>query len=86
MNTASESTDEPRALATTRRQFLSLLGVATTMAAVPPTAFAAAGKREEQRGGRPDRAVARYAYVGTYTAPFTAPGGTATSTALGIYV
>jgi 6-phosphogluconolactonase len=55
------------------------------MAAVPPTTFAAAGKPEEQRGGRPGRAVARYVYVGTYTAPFTAPGGTVPSTALGIY-
>jgi 6-phosphogluconolactonase len=68
---------------TTRRQFLSLLGAATTIAAVAPAGFAASN---DKGGGRPSAAVARYVYVGTYTAPNTAPGGVVPSTAVGIYV
>jgi len=95
MSRSDESTRDPQtpAYQTTRRQFLSFIGAATTVAAVAPGAFAD-GKDghdddhhdHDHGGGRPSRAVARYVYVGTYTAPNTAPGGVVPSTALGIYV
>jgi len=65
-----------------RRQILPLLGGAVAMAAAPHSAGA------DQTGTfrRPSGAKARFVYVGTYTAPGIAPGGTQPSTALGIYV
>jgi 6-phosphogluconolactonase len=77
---------------TTRRQFLSLLGAATTVAAVAPAAFADGREwddhdhHDDHGGGKPSKAVARYVYVGTYTAPNVAPGGLVASTATGIYL
>jgi len=77
---------------TTRRQFLSLLGAATTVAAIAPAGFADGrdwdddDRDHDHGGGGPSKAVARYVYVGTYTAPNVAPGGIVPSTALGIYV
>ena len=77
----------------TRRQLLGL-GAAGAVGAFAPAAFAA----QEALPGvpsvpdsrwwrwRPSHPVPRYVYVGTYTAPFTAPGGTKPSTAVGIYV
>ncbi len=96
MKKADEPKRNPQTPAhpTTRREFLSLLGAATTIAAVAPAAFAD-GKDghndhddhdHDHGGGKPSKAVARYVYVGTYTDPNTAPGGTVPSTALGIYV
>jgi len=94
MSSSDESTRDTQTLTnrTTRRQFLSLLGAATTIAAVAPSAFAD-GKdghdddRDHDHGGaKPGKAVARYVYVGTYTAPNVAPGGVVPSMATGIYV
>ena len=53
------------------------------MAAVAPRSFAA---EPSDTFGRISRAKARFVYVGTYTFPGTAPGGTHQSQAKGIYV
>ncbi|WP_372384016.1 lactonase family protein [Vibrio sp. BS-M-Sm-2] len=61
-----------------RRQFVKGVGLTTaTLAFMPHQVFA-----KEPRTMNADRNV----YVGTYTAPNTAPGGDAPSTAQGIYV
>ena len=72
-----ERDSQPLASPVTRRQFLQTVGAAAAVAAVAPGAFVAAS---------PKSAVARYVYVGTYTAPNYAPGGKQPSTAKGIYV
>jgi 6-phosphogluconolactonase len=65
-----------------RRQLFPLLGGAVALAAAPnSTAADASG-----RFGKPPAAKARFVYVGTYTFPGTAPGGTHQSQAKGIYV
>jgi 6-phosphogluconolactonase len=66
-----------------RRQLLPLLGGAVALVAVAPHSTAAdpAG-----RFGKPPAAKGRFVYVGTYTFPGTAPGGTHQSQAKGIYV
>ena len=66
-----------------RREMLPLLGGAVAMAAVVPRAAVA-----DQSGsiGKPPGAKGRFVYVGTYTFPGTAPGGTHQSQAKGIYV
>jgi 6-phosphogluconolactonase len=77
----------------TRRALLPLVGATVALAALTP-ALASADRgddddhdRDERGGGGPrPRAASRYVYVGTYTAPNTAPGGLAPSTAEGIYV
>jgi 6-phosphogluconolactonase len=94
MSSSDESTRDPQTLTnqTTRRQFLSLIGAATTIAAVAPAAFADGkdghdhDRDHDHGGGKGSKAVRRYVYVGTYTAPNLAPGGTVPSTAVGIYV
>jgi 6-phosphogluconolactonase len=63
----------------TRRELLPLAGAAAALVALAPAALASA---EAARS----RAGSRFVYVGTYTAPNTAPGGVRPSTALGIYV
>ncbi len=66
----------------TRRQFLQILGATASVAAIAPSALA------QEKGSLSkwdQRAVARYVYVGTYTAPNYAPGGKKPSTAEGIY-
>jgi 6-phosphogluconolactonase len=68
--------------ALSRRQLLPLLGGAVAMAAAPHSA----GADQSGSFGRPPGAKARFVYVGTYTAPGVAPGGTQPSTAVGIYV
>ena len=66
-----------------RREMLPLLGGAVAMAAVVPRAAVA-----DQSGsiGKPPGTKGRFVYVGTYTFPGTAPGGTHQSQAKGIYV
>jgi 6-phosphogluconolactonase len=64
-----------------RRQILPLLGGAAVIAAGVRHAAAA----EPSDAARPG-AKARFVYVGTYTFPGTAPGGTHQSQAKGIYV
>ncbi len=73
-----------------RRQLLPLVGVAALASAFPigsasaqQSAPAAGGGAAEDTGAV---APSRYVYVGTYTAPHTAPGGTQPSTAVGVYV
>ena len=69
--------------AVSRRQIFPLIGGAVVFAAAVPRS--AAG---DQPGsfGKPPGAKARFVYVGTYTFPGTAPGGTHQSQAQGIYV
>ena len=66
-----------------RRQLFPLLGGAVALATVAPRSTAA-----DSSGafGKPPAAKARFVYVGTYTFPGTAPGGTHQSQAKGIYV
>jgi 6-phosphogluconolactonase len=66
-----------------RRQLFPLLGGAAAV-----TAVAANSTMAESAGsvGTPSVAKARFVYVGTYTFPGTAPGGTHQSQARGIYV
>src|SRR6516225_5479706 len=66
-----------------RRQLFPLLGGAVALATVAPNSTAA-----EPSGpfAKPPAAKARFVYVGTYTFPGTAPGGTQQSQAKGIYV
>jgi 6-phosphogluconolactonase len=66
-----------------RRQLFPLLGGAVAVATVAPNSTVA-----DPSGsfGKPPPAKARFVYVGTYTFPGTAPGGTHQSQAKGIYV
>jgi 6-phosphogluconolactonase len=66
-----------------RRQLFPLLGGAVALATVAPHSTAA---DPSGRFGKPPIAKARFVYVGTYTFPGTAPGGTHQSQAKGIYV
>ena len=86
------------ALRLSRRNLLSLMGAAAGAALAGPSAVSAQadggghgigggdgnGEGEGDDGGQ--AAPSRYVYVGTYTAPNTAPGGIQPSTAKGIYV
>jgi len=65
-----------------RRQLFPLLGGAVALAAAPNLTSA----DPSDRFGKPAAAKARFVYVGTYTFPGTAPGGTHQSQAKGIYV
>ena len=69
--------------ALSRRQLFPLLGGAVTLATVAPRSLAA---DPSASFGKPSPAKARFVYVGTYTFPGTAPGGTHQSQALGIYL
>lgn len=64
----------------TRRDVFPLVGAAAAAMALRP---ALVGAQSAQPSGAPTN---RYVYVGTYTAPHTAPGGTKPSQARGIYV
>jgi 6-phosphogluconolactonase len=66
-----------------RRQLFPLLGGAVVLATVAPRSTIA---DSSNAFGRPAAAKARFVYVGTYTFPGTAPGGTHQSQARGIYV
>src|SRR5947207_4620214 len=68
----------------TRREFLPLLGAAAAMASIAPQALAATSS--DRSKSKPSDAVARFVYIGTYTAPDVPPGGTHPSVAVGIYV
>jgi hypothetical protein len=57
----------------TRRQLFPLLGGAVALATVAPRSTIADSSNPV---GRPPAAKARFVYVGTYTFPGTAPGGT----------
>jgi 6-phosphogluconolactonase len=90
-NTSIEASEDSHGLR--RRDLLPLVGAAAVAALVAP-AVASADDNDDQRPGRDDdddrddgrSAPSRYVYVGTYTAPNTAPGGTRPSTAKGVYV
>src|SRR5579883_998199 len=69
----------------TRRELLPLIGTAAAVAALGSVSLASAADDPPSSGKKPE-AQRRFVYVGTYTAPNTAPGGTQPSTALGIYV
>ena len=66
-----------------RRQLFPLLGGALALATVAPRSTIADSSNPFVR---PPAAKARFVYVGTYTFPGTAPGGTHQSQATGIYV
>src|SRR6516165_7421170 len=70
-------------LGLTRRQLLPLLGATAASAIVLPRSLAAA---PPDASPKPPGLKARFVYVGTYTFPGTAPGGTHQSQAEGIYV
>lgn len=78
-------TDNRTALPTslTRRQLLPLFGAAIGSAVILPHSLAAP---PTDMSARPSSARARFVYVGTYTFPGTAPGGTHQSQAKGIYI
>jgi 6-phosphogluconolactonase len=66
-----------------RRQIFPLLGGAVASASFAPNSIAA---DPSDSFGKPPAPKARFVYVGTYTFPGTAPGGTHQSQAKGIYV
>ena len=66
-----------------RRQLFPLLGGAVALATVTPNSTAA---DLADPSGKPPAATARFVYIGTYTFPGTAPGGTHQSQAKGIYL
>ena len=80
------ATDAPlEGLRISRRDVFPLVGAAALAAFVAP---AVANAEDDSGDDQPDdglSAPSRYVYVGTYTAPNTAPGGTQPSTARGIY-
>jgi 6-phosphogluconolactonase len=78
----SARNERPRS-SVTRRQVLPLLGATAALAAVSPGSLAA---QQADLLGRKSVAKPRFVYVGTYTFPGTAPGGTHQSQAKGIYL
>jgi 6-phosphogluconolactonase len=71
----------------TRRGVFPLVGAATlAVLAAPAIAHADDDNTDDEGGDGGQAAPSRFVYVGTYTAPNTAPGGTQPSTAKGIYV
>jgi 6-phosphogluconolactonase len=66
-----------------RRQLFPLFGLAVALATVTPNSTAA---DPADPSGKPPAAKARFVYIGTYTFPGTAPGGTHQSQAKGIYL
>src|SRR6516165_5973161 len=70
-------------LGLTRRQLLPLLGATAASAIILPRSLATA---PPDASPKPPGLKARFVYVGTYTFPGTAPGGTHQSQAKGIYV
>ena len=70
----------------TRRELWPLVGAAATVAALGSVSLASAQEDAAPSSDKKPEAQERFVYVGTYTAPNTAPGGTQPSKALGIYV
>jgi 6-phosphogluconolactonase len=68
-----------------RRDLFPLVGAAALAAFVAPAVVHADNDAEDDERDDGQRAPSRYVYVGTYTAPHTAPGGVQPSTARGIY-
>jgi 6-phosphogluconolactonase len=68
-----------------RRDLFPLVGAAAVAALVAPAAASADTDPGDDDHDDGLSAPSRYVYVGTYTAPHTAPGGTQPSTAKGIY-
>ena len=70
-----------------RRTLFPLVGAAALAAFIAPAAAAAEHDPGDGNDDDDDRrsAPSRFVYVGTYTAPHTAPGGVTPSTAKGIY-
>jgi 6-phosphogluconolactonase len=69
-----------------RRDLFPLVGAATLAALLAPSTASARHAPVLQGDDDSQPAPSRYVYVGTYTAPNTAPGGKQPSTAKGIYV
>jgi len=63
-----------------------LVGAAAVAALVAPTVATAQAEIAQEGQDNTLAAPSRYVYVGTYTSPNTAPGGTQPSTSKGIYV
>ena len=76
MASSEKFKDDQKSLSSglTRRQFLPLLGATAVAAAAPGILHAAPGGTP----GKPSDALARFVYVGTYTAPDVPPGPTLT--------
>src|SRR5437667_1297272 len=68
-----------------RRDLFPLVGAAALAALVAPGVVSAEDDQADDDHDDGKSAPSRYVYVGTYTAPHTAPGGVKPSTALGIY-
>ena len=69
-----------------RRDLFPLVGAAALAALVAPVTVSAEDDQTDDDHDDGRSAPSRYVYVGTYTAPNTAPGGVRPSTARGIYV
>jgi 6-phosphogluconolactonase len=69
-----------------RRDLFPLVGAAALAAFVAPAVASADPDPDDDDNDDGRAAPSRYVYVGTYTAPHTAPGGTQPSTSKGIYV
>jgi 6-phosphogluconolactonase len=76
----------PTAHRLTRRDLFPLAGAAALAATLAPARLASAQTAPSSDTAGAAAAQRRFVYVGTYTAPNTAPGGTKPSTAVGIYV
>jgi 6-phosphogluconolactonase len=68
-----------------RRDLFPLVGAAALAAFVAPAAANAEAQAAQQPQDDTQAVPSRYVYVGTYTAPNTAPGGQTPSTSKGIY-
>jgi len=69
-----------------RRDLFPLVGAAALAAFVAPAVAGAESAITQDSQDDGQSAPSRFVYVGTYTAPNTAPGGTAPSSAKGISV
>jgi 6-phosphogluconolactonase len=69
-----------------RRDLFPLIGAAAVTALAAPTVASADDDDTDDDTNNHRSAPSRFVYVGTYTAPNTAPGGVVPSTAKGVYV
>ena len=83
--------DVPSAMHLRRREVLPLVVGGALLASLASTASASAQRQTAQlpsqtaQSGAPATPGSRFLYIGTYTAPNLAPGGTVPSTAQGVY-